>query len=236
VIDLVGDDQRAAVTAQGADRGHAIGGENRAGRIGGRVDHDGSGPRGDPFPDRLGPVLKAVLFGDAHVDRPPLGVLDEVRIARVVRIAQHDLVAGIQQMSEQQQHRGRGAGRDEDLVGRDRHAVGARVVLRDRLPQRQDAQAVRVARPAVLDRARQGVADGRWRLEIGLAELEVDDVDAGALELLGSLRDLDGEERLDLLDALREGHERRLPTRRRARATCQSMAGPWRSTPTLLPA
>ena len=95
---------------------------------------------------------------------------------------------------------------------------------------------MRVARPPILDRARQGVANRRRRLEVGLAELEVDDVVAGALELLGSLRDLDGEKRLDLLDTPRERHERRLPTRRRACTICQSMPGPWRSTPTLLPA
>ncbi len=78
---------------------------------------------------------------------------------------------------------------------------------------------MRVAGPTVLDRARQGVAHGRRRLEIGLAELEVDHVDAGALELLGPLRDFDGEKRLDLLDPPRERHERPRPTRRRAQFT-----------------
>ena len=124
----------------------------------------------------------------------------------------------------------------EDLIGRDRHAVRSGVVLRDRFTKRQDPQAVRVARPAVLDRAGEGVADDRRRLEIRLAELEMHDVDPGALELLGSLRDLDGEKRLDLLDPARERHGPRLPTFRLAWAICQSIPGPWRRTPTLLPA
>src|SRR5262249_52006251 len=177
-----------------------------------------------------------VLFGDADVDRPALGVLDEVRIARVVGIAQHHLVAGIEKVAEQEQHRRRGTGCDEDLVGRDRHPVGPRVVLHDRLPERQDPEAVRVARPPVLDRARQGVAHRRGRLEVGLAELEVDHVDAGALELLRPLRDLDGQERLDLLDPPRERHAPPRPTRPRAAMICHTMPGPRRSPPTLLPA
>ena len=108
-------------------------------------------------------------------------------------------------------------------------------MLRDRFAEREDAEAVRVARPTVLDRARQGIAHGRRRLEIGLAELEVHHVDAGALELLGAFRDLDGEKRLDLLDPPCERHGRLLPTRRRACKICQSIPGPWRNTPTLLP-
>ena len=126
-------------------------------------------------------------------------------------------------------------GCDEDLIRRDRHAVCLRVVLRDRFAKRQDSEAVRVACATVLI-ARASVADGGRRFEVGLAELEVDHVDAGALELLRSFGDFDGQERLDLLDPPRERHGRLLPTLRRACTICQSMPGPWRSTPTLLPA
>ncbi len=94
---------------------------------------------------------------------------------------------------------------------------------------------MRVTRPTVLDRAREGVADDRWRLEVWLAELEVNHVDAGPLELLGSFGHLDREKRLDLLDPPSERHARLL-IRRRAIMICQSMPGPCRSTLTLLPA
>ena len=213
-------------SAERADRGQAIGRQNRSSRIGGRVDHDRPSSRADPILDRFGPVLEAVLFGDAHVDRLPLGVADEVRIARVVGIAQDHLVAGIQEVTEQEQHGGRGARRDENLVWRDRHAVRPRVVLRDRFAKRQNTEAMRVAGPPVLDRASQGIADGRRSLEVGLTELEVDHVEAGALELLGALGDFDGEKRLDLLDPPRERHGCRLPTLRRACRICQNMPGP----------
>ncbi len=95
---------------------------------------------------------------------------------------------------------------------------------------------MRIARPAVLDRASEGVAHGRRRLEIGLAELEMHHVDPGALELLRPFRDLDGQKRLDLLHSSSEGHGRLPPMRRLACTICQSIPGPWRTTPTLLPA
>jgi hypothetical protein len=207
-----------------------------AGRIRRRVDHDRARARADLALDRFGSILKAVLLRHPDVDRPALGIADEIRVTRVVRIAQDHLVARIQQVSEEQQHGGRGAGRDEDLIRRDRHTVGARIVLGDRLSERQDPEAMGVARPTVLDRTGQRVSNDRRRLEVGLAELQVHDVDAGALELLRALGDLDGQERLDLLDAPRERHARLLLTRWRAVRICQSMPGPCRKTPTLLPA
>ena len=98
------------------DRRHALGGQHGARGIRRRVDHDGPRPSGEPLADRLGPVLEAVFLGHPDVDRSSVGVSDEVRVARVIRVAQHDLVAGIEQVAEEEQHRRRGAGRDQDLI------------------------------------------------------------------------------------------------------------------------
>ena len=138
-------------------------------------------------------------------------------------------------MPEEKQHRRRGAGRHEDLIRRNRHAVGSRVVLGDRFAERQDPETVRVPGPAVLDRALQGVPDDRGRLEVRLAELEVHDIDAGALELLGPLGHFDRQEGFDVPDSSSECHERPL-TRDRAFRICQSIPGPCRKNPTLLSA
>src|SRR5207245_4314848 len=116
------------------------------------------------------------------------------------------------------------------------HAGRARVVLRDRFAQWQDSGAVRVPCTAVLERAGEGVSNDRRRLEVGLAELEVDHVDAGPLELPGPLGHLDREKGLDFLDPPRERHEHLRLTLPRARRICQSITGPCCSTPTLLPA
>ena len=59
--------------------------------------------------------------------------------------------------------------------------------------------------------------DMRRSLEVGLAELQVHDVDPLPLERLRPIADLDGEERLDLAHPWRQAHYRHI--RRRARAT-----------------
>src|SRR3970040_185844 len=97
------------------------------------------------------------------------------------------------------------------------------VVLRDGLPQRHQPQAVRVARPAVLERLLGRLADHRRRVEVGLAELEVDDVLALALELLRPLEDLDGKKGLDGVRALRRHCRARA---RRAASIWPGLRGP----------
>ena len=67
----------------------------------------------------------------------------------------------------------------------------------DRLPQGQDAQAVRVAGPPVLDRPFQRLAHHERSLEVGFPELEMHDVRAVTRERGGALTHLDGEKRLD---------------------------------------
>ena len=225
MVDLVGDDERPAGGRELRDPRQALGREDGAGRIRGRVDQDGLRARSDPLADRLRTILEAVVLGDPHVDGRALGVADEVRVAGVVRIAQDDLVGRIEKVAEDEEHRRRRSRRDEDLVRRDRDAVGRQVVLGDRLAERQDAEAVRVASVTVLDRLLERLADHRWRLEVRLAELEVDHVDARPLERLRALSHLDREERLDLPDPPREAHPA-LPALRLARTICHSIPGP----------
>src|SRR5713226_2105132 len=102
-------------------------------------------------------------------------------------------------------------------------------MLGDRFAQRQDAERVSVPGPAVLERLLGGLADDGRRLEVGLAELEVDDVDPLALHGLGALEHLHREERLDLLGAPRG------LSRQRAARISRSIRGPSLSTPTLEP-
>src|SRR5437867_6635056 len=232
MIDLVGHDERAIASAQLSERDHALRGQHGSGWISGRVDHDRPGARAEPPPDRVGPILEPVFLSHSDVDRPSVCVPDEVRIARVVRIAQHDLVARIQEVAEEELHRWGGAGRHQNLIGRDGYTVRRRVVFRDRFAERQDSETVRVARTAVLDRTLQGLTDHRGGFEVRLTELEVDHIDAGPLELLCPLGHFDRPDGLDLLDSPRKRH-RCLPIRSRARTIFHSIPAPCRRTPTL---
>src|SRR5439155_12642041 len=106
-------------------------------------------------------------------------------------------IAGIQERGEQEEHGRRGPGGYEDLVGRDRHAVARKVMLRDGLAQGHEPEAVRVPGPAVLEGLLGRFPDYGRCVEIGFAELEVDDVGTLPLQLLGALENLDGQERGD---------------------------------------
>ena len=86
---------------------------------------------------------------------------------------------------------------------------------------------------SVLESLLGGIANHGGRLEIGLAQLEVNDVHSRTLEIFRPLAHLDGEEWLDHLAAPR--HHPALPRRRRARRICHIMDGPSRSTLDLLP-
>ena len=76
--------------------------------------------------------------------------------------------------------------------GLDLDAVAAVQVLRHRLAQRQDALRRRVAVVAVAQRLDGGLDDVLGRLEVGLADAEVDDVLALALQVGGAGQHLEG--------------------------------------------
>ena len=78
------------------------------------------------------------------------------------------------------------------VSGCDLDAVAAGQVLRHRLAQRQDALGRRVAVVAVAQRLDGGFDDVAGRLEVGLADAEVDDRLALALELGGARQHLEG--------------------------------------------
>ena len=115
-----------------------------------------------------------------------------------MRVGEDDLVAALEQGAEEQQHGGRRSRRDQDAVRRHVHPIPRPVVLGDGLAQREDAQGVSVTGAAVLQRLLGRLPDHRRRLEVGLAELEVDDIDAGPLQRLRALEHLHREKRLDL--------------------------------------
>jgi hypothetical protein len=116
VVDLVGDDEGGPLLRQRGDDRHPLRRQHRSGGITWRVDQDGPRAGSQAGPDGLGTILEAILFGRVHVNGHALGVTDEVRIAGVVRIAEDDLVARIEERAEQQEHRRRRAGRHQHLV------------------------------------------------------------------------------------------------------------------------
>ena len=84
------------------------------------------------------------------------------------------------------------AGHDHDVAGIDRHAVAPVQVGRDGLAQLRDAVGRRVAVVAVADGLDGGFTDVRGRLEVRLADAEVDDILAGGGQCGGAGEHLEG--------------------------------------------
>ena len=192
VVDLVRDDRHA----QRGELGERLPALDRAGRIRRGIHDDRARARPERTPYRARVELVTVLrrAGDQH--RGSAAGADEVRVAGIVGGAEHHLVSRRDQQREDQQHRRRGSTRDEHAFGIDGHAGAAGVIPRDRLAQLREATAVGVARLAVLQRADAGLDGGRGRWEIGLADLEMDDVRAVTFHREGALHHLHREERL----------------------------------------
>ena len=100
------------------------------------------------------------------------------RVVRPRRIGQQHLVAGVEQAGEGDSDRLPAALADDDLVGGVGQTGDAAQALDDRLAQWGDAEALRVAHPH-----RGGLLGGRHDVrldrEVGLADLEPDDVRIG---------------------------------------------------------
>ena len=99
---------------------------------------------------------------------------------------------GAAEHQDREEHGGLAARHDDDRVGVDLDAVAAGEILRHRLAQGQDALGRRVAVVAVAQRLDGCLDDVLGRLEVGLADAEVDDGLALALEVAGAGQHLEG--------------------------------------------
>ena len=128
----------------------------------------------------------------------PFEKTDEIGIAGVVGIGDDHLVALLEKGREEDHHGRRGAGGDEDLIGRNGHAVALSIMIADRLPQFQEAETVGVVGLPLLQGAHAGLLDALRRVEIRLSDLEMDDIFAAPFHLLRGFQDIHDDEGRDL--------------------------------------
>ena len=196
VVDLVGDERYS----ERRDRAQRLGALHRAGRVRWRADHDRARARSNRAPHGVGVERVAALWIRRHEHRHAAAHAYEARVAGIVRRADHHLVPGIDEQREHEQHRRRGAAGHEDPLGVDVHREAPREVGRDRAAQLEQAAAVGVARLPVAQRGDARLHHLGRRREVGLADLEMQDLPARALDREGALHHLHGEERFDLGD------------------------------------
>jgi hypothetical protein len=111
--------------------------------------------------------------------------VDEVRdrlVDREARVRIQHLVAFLEQREHDEEHDRLGTGRDDDVVGVARNAALRAPDVRDRLAELRQPRGRAVMRPALLECLGRRLADELRRVEVGLADLEVNDLAAGRLE------------------------------------------------------
>ena len=94
-----------------------------------------------------------------------------------------------------------GAGRDDHILRPDLHAAVPREELGDRVPRVRLSRRGPVVRPSLTEGAARGLHDVGGRVEVRLADLQMEDAAARRLERKGALHDLHGQEGLEGLCA-----------------------------------
>ncbi len=174
VVDVVHDQVDALPLAELHDLGDEALRVHHAGRVVRAVDDDGLGVGADRLLDLLHARDEAaVLRRDDH--RHAVHHLDHFGIADPVGGQDDDLVLRVEQREEEVEERLLGAGRDDDVLGRDDPVVVLLGVADDRLLQRRDAVGGRVLDVAGVELGRRAQDGGDGRLVLRLPGAEVDD-------------------------------------------------------------
>ena len=181
-VDLVRQHRHAVVARELGDPAHVLGAQHAAGRVVGRVDDEELGLLGDAPLELLQVEAEAGLLeqGDRH--RLPAHEVDHRLVDREPGVRVDDLVARVRERHDGEEHDRLGARRHHDLVRLDRNAARLLDVLGDRLAQLGQAGRRPVVGGPRVERPLGRVADVRRRVEVRLADLQVHDRLALALE------------------------------------------------------
>ena len=193
------------------DAFEVVAGQDAAGRVGRRVDDQQSRLRGDQRGELVDIEPEVVLHPDRDRHRRRPDEAGQRLVDRIAGIGNDDLVTRIDQTEDRVQHHALAADGHEDLERLDREALARRGVGGDRLAQRRDAGERRVVRRACVERRLGRRADVGRRVEIGLAELEMDDRPSLRLERAGAGRHLEGALGADGVHPCRDAHGLRPP-------------------------
>ena len=175
------------------------------GRVVRRVEDEQPRARRDQRGDLLDVHPEVVRLAQRRGDRRASDVARHRLVDREARVRVDDLVAIVDQREHGVEHDRLRAGRDDHLLGRGLDPLPALHVGHDRLAQRRDAGGGRVVRRALVQqRPGRGLGDVARRVEVGLADLQVDHVAAGRLERTGARGGLEGGLRPDPLHAARK--------------------------------
>jgi hypothetical protein len=154
----------------------------------------------------VGVQAEPVRLANRDRDRRAADPVHQRFVDGVARIRNDDLVAVVDERLDRVEHDALAAHRDEDGFGSDREALASGGVVGDRGPQLGNAGVRRVVGLALVERPLGRRPDVGRGVEVGLADLEMDHVDAGCLERAGTCGRLERGLRPDALHSTCESH------------------------------
>ncbi len=205
-VDLVREDHERVLARDGGDALHGLGLEHGAGRVVRRVEDQQFRARRDLALQILQVQVEAVLIAERQRHGPRAEEVDQRLVDRERRVGEQHVVAVLEQRHHGVEHDGLAAGRDHDVVGVARDAALGLPLLGDDLAELGQSGRRPVVRPALLQGLRRGVADVLRRIEVGLADLEVDDLPSLRLERPSPRQHFEGGFGPQPAHALRESH------------------------------
>ena len=179
------------------DRLQLVAGIGGAGGVGGGVQQQPLGARGDGALQILRLDLETVLQGGGHDHRLAVGDDDHVGVADPVGRGNDDLIALVAGGEEGVEQDLLAAGAHDGLAGLVVQVVLALELGRDGLAQGHDAQHGRIFGLAATDGVDSGFLDVVGRIEVGLADRERDDVAPAVFQIARTLGRHHGGGRLD---------------------------------------
>ncbi len=207
-VGLVGEDHDVVLHGDLGDRLEVLHGEHRAGRVVRRVDDDELGLFGDERGKLSRIEAELAVLAQRRRDGGCADELSHGLVDREAGVRADDLVALVHQREDAEEEDRLRARGDDDLGGLVVGPAGVIEILCVALPSLRQPRRRAVAGEAVLHRLVCGIDDVVRRLEVGLADLEVDDIAALFLKLAGPRQHLKRCLGAKPAHSLREFHDR----------------------------
>ena len=215
-VHLVTQHPRGCLEDRGGGPPHVGLRDDTAGRVLRRVEDDEAGAVAEQRVELVGVEAEPPLLAQRQRHRRRTGEADGRLVDREARVGVDHLVTrpgGGEDGEEEERLR---TGRDENALGIDGQAARRGDRRRRGLPQHRQPGRLAVMRLARPDRRDPCLRDMLRRLEVGLADLEVDDVPPGRLERTGPREHRERALRAEAPDCLCHGRPHRAATLHRA--------------------
>ncbi len=175
-VDFVRKNQDVAVADGVGNREDVFLGEHAAGRVLRRVQDDQPGAVGDQRGEFFDVEAKIALLAQRNRNRAPADILDHRLVDGEAGIGIDDFVSLIDEGEDGMENDGLSAGNDDHFLARNRDIASAADVVGNGLAQVRQAGGGTVVSPSLVEGVDSGFDDIGRRVEVGLADFQVNDL------------------------------------------------------------